>query len=180
MAKISELNSSGCCAMTALNVNPIKYKVQVSASIEKTYVRVCGYSSHHWCVTVCSGSCWSVRGPPPQGPLDWGHVLTCCEPGRRVSKRKKKKKQTTKAPAGKQHKCFLSPKISHSPDAHIGKLEWSFNKQSCYSVVKTMPLLPFFQGRHGNFSGTKGGAALSERENKGETQISTIENANCG
>lgn len=44
--------------------------------------------------------------------------------------------QPTKASTGKQHKCFLSQKISHSLVAHIGKLEWSFNKQSCYSVVK--------------------------------------------
>lgn len=55
--------------------------------------------------------------------------------------------------------------ISHRLDAHIGKLEWSFNKQSRYRIVKRchFPLLP---GRHGNFSETKETAALSREKTK--------------
>lgn len=89
-----------------------------------------------------------------------GHVLTCYVAGVTGEQN-----QPTKASAGKQHKCFLSQKFSHSLVAHIGKLEWSFNKQSCYLVVKWCHF-SLFPGRHGNFSRTKGGAALSKEKTK--------------
>lgn len=125
-----------------------------------------GYSSHHWCnsVAACSGSCCSVEVHlfrdykiKVAGERSCFNLLC----GRVTGEQN----QPTKASAGKQHKCFLSQKVSHSLVAHIGKLEWSFNKQSCYLVVKWCHF-SLFPGRHGNFSRTKGGAALSKEKTK--------------
>lgn len=125
-----------------------------------------GYSSHHWCnsVAACSGSCCSVEVHLFRDyKIEVAGERSCfnllC--GRVTGEQN----QPTKASAGKQHKCFLSQKVSHSLVAHIGKLEWSFNKQSCYLVVKWCHF-SLFPGRHGNFSRTKGGAALSKEKTK--------------
>lgn len=96
-------------------------------------------------------------------------LLTC-----QVARQQLRKFRPTKASASKQHKCVFSSKGFPSAVAHIGKWEWTFNKQPYYSCVEQCHF--FLPERHGNLSRTKGRTAWSRSERL--TQISTFKTTN--